>query len=634
MEKVEFDQLSFELFQWARMAYKRKQTIPGLTSGEYNSFYINPKYFWDQLQLVIGTEEDVHVRREVIALYMYALCGSNSCDYMSGSKGEGFLFYWSDVDIMLSTPLPEISMESFHPDCAFLAMRNDCQPGFCKLIQCHAKCDYYSRTGFLQLRQQRNFNVNFDHRNRGPCFSTNYPDGFDRCYAISVHPDSSNVFLKTFQTKFWNDVKLDIMNHNITVMHCVPKGPEKGDEDGCQWLISFSVLEQKIVHSLNHVQFCCYGVMKILIHVIIDVCAETHDTVSSYHLKTVLFHVMEDIHPKFWIPQNIFYCLRICLTRLVLFVMRGYCPSYFIPENNLFSKTRMFEKRCTIQENLLEVLRCENALLYYIIGFYIPFDKEGLHNESYMLRTFYSLCSILGVVNGHRTSYRECMHSVIKIMLALQGEKNQLRIAILKYIWLLIMRRVGVIMYDKFVLTGFESYLLSAEVALMFAQHSNVFGSIYLATLWYCERKYNQCIKLLCKTAKNLPTRTLIKTVNPESLAAKCTKGPCDHTSLFENHYVECTVEMHRASHLFPKDLKDLVEKATISKFIVYYKSYAFFLLFLCYYNLHKKAECTRIFSELMESYRKFPFNLMDNLLQQNTKKMIDIANMKIKNFR
>nr|XP_034326957.1 uncharacterized protein LOC117689513 [Crassostrea gigas] len=350
-------------------------------------------------------------------------------------------------------------MELFHPDCAFVATRNGCQPGFCKLIQCYAKCDYYSRIGYLELKKQMNFNINFDQTNRGPCFSTNYPEKFDRCYAIPVHPDSTNVFLKTFQTKFWNNVKSEIMSHNIPVMHCVPKGPEKGDGGGYQWLISFSVLEQKIVHSLNHVQFCCYGLMKILIHVVIDICAETHDTVSSYHLKTVLFHIIEDIHPEFWIPQNIFYCLRICLTRLLLFVMRGCCPSYFIPENNLFSKPRMVEKRRTIQQNLLEVVRCENALIYFIVGIQTPSEIMELENESHMLRTLYSLCLALQVVNGHQTSYRECMNSVLKIMVALHGEENQLRIAILKYLWLLVMRRVGVIMYDKFVLTGFQSYL-------------------------------------------------------------------------------------------------------------------------------------------------------------------------------
>lgn len=60
-----------------------------------------------------------------------------------------------------------------------------------------------------------------------------------------MHPDSSNVFLKTFKTKFRNDVHLKIMNKNIRVFHCVPKGQENGDKDGHQWLISFSVLEQK-----------------------------------------------------------------------------------------------------------------------------------------------------------------------------------------------------------------------------------------------------------------------------------------------------------------------------------------------------------------------------------------------------
>lgn len=63
--------------------------VKGLTSGKNNPFYVNPKYFWDQLQLVIDTEEDVHIRREVIELYVYALFDSSkSCDYMSGSKGD------------------------------------------------------------------------------------------------------------------------------------------------------------------------------------------------------------------------------------------------------------------------------------------------------------------------------------------------------------------------------------------------------------------------------------------------------------------------------------------------------------------------------------------------------------------
>lgn len=50
----------------------------------------------------------------------------------------------------------------------------------------------------------------------------------------------------------------------------------------------------------------------------------------------------------------------------------------------------------------------------------------GLQNESHMLRTFYSLCLTLRVVNSHQNTYRECMNSVLKIIVALQDEENQL----------------------------------------------------------------------------------------------------------------------------------------------------------------------------------------------------------------
>lgn len=121
---------------------------------------------------------------------------------MSGSKGEVFLCCWSDLDIMISSPSPEISMESFHYDCAYIATKNGCQPGFCKLIRCRAEYDYFSRIEFLQMIQHIGLNVKFDQTNQGPCYSTNYPDGFDCCHALLVHPDSSNVFLKKMETKF------------------------------------------------------------------------------------------------------------------------------------------------------------------------------------------------------------------------------------------------------------------------------------------------------------------------------------------------------------------------------------------------------------------------------------------------
>lgn len=91
----------------------------------------NPNLFWNKLQLVIGTNEDVQIRREVNEMYMYALNVSHqTCEYMSGSKGEGFLFSWSDIDVMASRILFTISMESSHSECFYVATRSGCQPGF------------------------------------------------------------------------------------------------------------------------------------------------------------------------------------------------------------------------------------------------------------------------------------------------------------------------------------------------------------------------------------------------------------------------------------------------------------------------------------------------------------------------
>lgn len=127
-----------------------------------------------------------------------------------------------------------------------------------------------------------------------------------------------------------------------------------------------------------------------------------------------------------------------------------------------------------------------------------------LRNATPEVRMFHSLCSALtGIVNGYHTMYHECIPWVLRIMNASQFGKNHMRIAVLKYIWLSVMKRIGIILYDTYVLTGYESCLFSAEVVLMFAQRTNVFGLFNLATLWYCKGIYKQCIKLIANATTN-----------------------------------------------------------------------------------------------------------------------------------
>lgn len=102
---------------------------------KFNIHCETSEQFWSQLLVLIGTEEDVQIRRDVNDIYTYALCDNQkTCDYMSGSKGEGFLFPWRDIDIMQSLVRQTISMETFHDECMFTAKKTGCRAGFCKLL--------------------------------------------------------------------------------------------------------------------------------------------------------------------------------------------------------------------------------------------------------------------------------------------------------------------------------------------------------------------------------------------------------------------------------------------------------------------------------------------------------------------
>lgn len=80
------------------------------------------------------------------------------------------------------------------------------------------------------------------------------------------------------------------------------------------------------------------------------------------------------------------------------------------------------------------------------------------------------------MVKGYRTTYSECIDSIIMIMNLLQTEQDQLKIDLLKHLFLLLIRRIGIILYDKFILTGYKDYLLSAETAFMLFTHAGVYS--------------------------------------------------------------------------------------------------------------------------------------------------------------
>jgi hypothetical protein len=170
----------------------------------------------------------------------------------------------------------------------------------------------------------------------GPCASY-VVDGIQEvdlafCLGSPHWPTLALPWIERCQQKQWpsDDVLRDIVSSGF---HVVPIGsdPSKGDE----WRISFSQAEQKLVYSMNHVQFLCYGLMKIFLKEVIN--AQVDDPIlCSYFMKTILFWAIREDASLIWTPGSLLSNFWQCFKLLIFWIQRGECTNFFIPQNNMF----------------------------------------------------------------------------------------------------------------------------------------------------------------------------------------------------------------------------------------------------------------------------------------------------------
>ncbi|XP_033754729.1 uncharacterized protein LOC117337737 [Pecten maximus] len=121
--------------------------------------------------------------------------------------------------------------------------------------------------------------------------------------------------------------------------HLVPVGDKTSADTFLQWRISFTTAERKLIYSFTHVQFLVYGLLKYFLKQISETLKQLvgdEDILSSYIIKTVLFHAVESTPDSFWQEKNTFSCFMFCLNILISWVKVGYCPNYFINKKNMF----------------------------------------------------------------------------------------------------------------------------------------------------------------------------------------------------------------------------------------------------------------------------------------------------------
>ncbi|OWF52651.1 uncharacterized protein LOC110447479 [Mizuhopecten yessoensis] len=333
-----------------------------------------------------GTEEIVRNRRKVILVDEYIGNASkiDTKSFFAGSKGDGFLMETSDVDVMgilldvaVTNPEQRRSIERNSQHKTVLLMRKaDCRPGYVALeILQLGEVDYFrcfrnaavpiGDSMFLSsdIYRQGMIDVTTGIHNfvsNGPCLSLMSTTYGDRDLALAFPclcwPREANEWIHRARFHGWpSQTMIDMIVQGGC--HLVPVGDKCSTDTLLQWRISFACAERLLVHSLTHPQFRVYGLLKYFLSEIKDLLEHItgdSDILCSYFIKTVMFFAVEHSPTVLWHYKNTFLCLRFCLSILIAWVKSGYCPSYFIPNNNLFLRKIHGENRQKLLHFLID----------------------------------------------------------------------------------------------------------------------------------------------------------------------------------------------------------------------------------------------------------------------------------------
>ncbi|KAK3086846.1 hypothetical protein FSP39_024375 [Pinctada imbricata] len=337
-----------------------------------DEIYLISKGLYRLVSDIVGPECIVKMRRQKYKHFDFV----QNCDNLpvfvitSGSMSEGFQFKSSDVDRMcvdrnafVLTRLNHLHVKSLKTGSLFCMDNDECPPGF-TLLRCLTsdrnneevfKCLAWRGDNiFLSSKMIREIILSSSEtETHGPCQSENIMGiEVDTAFSLRSHmwPVQASCFITRSLDRRWPtyNVLKDICNDGCSFVPINSKQQTRSDVIDLEWRMSFSFAEKILIHSMNHCQFLCYGLTKLFLNEVLKQCSPpVNDLMCSYFMKTAVFWEIsnnaedwsiETFLPKFW---NVF-------RRLIQWVRNGYCPNFFIPENNMF-----YGKICGENQRLL-----------------------------------------------------------------------------------------------------------------------------------------------------------------------------------------------------------------------------------------------------------------------------------------
>ena len=495
----------------------------------------------------VGTPTEVKIRRdvadnmEVVMRPLFIMRGFDRTK--SGSFSEGFRLETSDIDMMLWLPdhyvisnLTQISLYRIPQQVLILmeCVGIDLPPGSTRLrILTHLEdtevdsiCivingDKYIlsslfRTCYLAFTKYTD-NFGSSYREHGPCTALSM-NGLEidkvYCFRSKHWPCVALPWIHRCQLKHWppENVIYSIKKEgcHVVPISSSPLDPERNSE----WRISFAVAERKLVYSMNHCQFLCYGMLKIFLKEVIN--ADDKDPcLCSYFIKTLMFWAIQNDRLIEWTPCNLLWCFWTCFKLLISWVYRGECPNFFIPQNNMFRVKVVGHRQVTLFDQLHALYNegspclltspsigkyLKKSTLYRILT---PSTEESKLFSGYFLDMclFEEMNKLLGPYTSNREEFARAIIAVEQLQ---KTQRSSLQAITIQNILSKVLRNYSLMSRQNIVMSSNrkQTHLLNMmKLAVKIGCASEI---LYLALYYYGNCQYERSLRCLHTAQKKM----------------------------------------------------------------------------------------------------------------------------------
>ena len=583
------------------------------------------------LDFVFGSEECVRLKRISLLTNTYRkfICGSTAVAMLiTGSQSDGSVSthgLQSDTDVMYIFTEETVKCMQDSVETNTMSIRHLDLPSFNAFARNNThtyhhlcltrsikpiivwdkdisesiknSCVWYNGELFVSsalfvLNSSKTGNISGPSTINNMTYSTDIGCDNDNVYAFQcpTWPVVANEWLLRKRRFSWPNIRC-ISYIKSTGCQYVPVGEYNSPFKSLEWRLSFVLAERCLVLTFSHVQFKVYGVMKYIKKLISNKYRNDttgDDIVTSYHIKTIMFWIVENTPRYIWTNDNLIFCIGMCVLWLRSFLNNNLIPHYFIPTCNLLKKSSHRENQQAA--SLLNSLTNQTSLINILLTIMDPvisvdISHSSLNNQT---RNVFMVCESVGFFG---IMIRKMLKpaNVLKYMVNMPNELDNVK-------YYLNMKFLSYALYCRYCIEDIlqpiynnkTMYIYRRQMkrsCLLLSHLDSARGWLQLGTYFYVTGQYRYT-EQICKSVIDSSSTWGIVDGNvlyPHILENTLELGNVSFSSIVK-HVVACRVVQFQDSlHLNELELE--IEEQTMINMPPL--PFAHFCLFLCAHRLH-----------------------------------------------